>query len=97
MTGEEGLWRVHCEADYSLRSLRLPGGGPAGSYPAAYGAWRSEFGRYGQLAGRALRAWRLIEDWTAQHFPAVAASLGCGVLGPEHGLSSSGMGNESRA
>lgn len=97
MTEEEGLWRAHCETDYSLRSLRLPGGGPAGSYRAAYGAWRSEFGRYGQLAGRALRAWRLIEDWTAQHFPAVAASLGCGVLGPEHGLSSSGMGNESRA
>lgn len=77
MAGEEGLWRAHCEAEYSLRALRLPDGGTAGSYRAAYGAWRSEFGRYGELAGRALRAWRLVEDWAAQHFPAVAASLRC--------------------
>lgn len=83
VVGEEGLWRAHCEAEYSLRSLRLPGGGPAGSYKAAYAAWRKEFGRYGELAGRALRAWRLIEDWTTQHFPAVAGSLGPGASDAE--------------
>ncbi|KAL4458786.1 hypothetical protein ABPG75_013651 [Micractinium tetrahymenae] len=79
VAGEEGLWRAHCEAEYCLRSPHLPAGGAASGYKAAYGAWRSEFGRYGELAGRALRAWRLVEDWTAQHFPAVAASFGMGA------------------
>lgn len=76
---EEGLWRVLCEADYSLPAACTLDGAPLPGFKAAYGLWRSEFGRYGEMAGRALRAWRLIEDWTAEHVPAVATSLRAGA------------------
>lgn len=72
---EEGLWGALCESRFSLTSPTSPEGIPLPGFKAAFGAWHSAFGRYGQLAARALRAWRLIETWTGEHFPPVAASL----------------------
>jgi F-box protein 3 len=74
---EEGLWGALCESRFSLTSPTSPEGTPLPGFKAAFGAWHSAFGRYGQLAARALRAWRLIETWTGEHFPPVAASLRC--------------------
>lgn len=75
--GEEPLWRALCEAEFCLAAPVGPDRQPRPGYKAAYAAWRTSFGQYGPLATRALRAWRKVEEWTAQHFPEVAASLRC--------------------
>ena len=72
---EEGLWRDACEAEFSLTAARAPDRQPLPSFHAAFCAWRASFGRYGPLAGRALRAWRQVEEWSREHFPDVARSL----------------------
>jgi len=75
VAAEEGLWQALCEADYSLSAATAPDGAPLQSFRAAYATWRAEFGRYGGLATRALRAWRQVESWLGDHLPKVAASL----------------------
>mgnify|MGYP001811002621 CR=1 FL=1 len=80
--GEEALWRGHCEREWALDGMQpaaAPDRAPLPSFHAAYGAWHAEFGRYGQLVTRARHAWRAIEQWTAQHCPAIRASLRCGA------------------
>ena len=72
---EEGLWRDLCLAEFSLTAARAPDRQPLPSFQAAFGAWRASFGRYGRMAGRALRAWRQVEEWSRQNFPDVARSL----------------------
>ena len=78
---EEPLWRALCEAEFCLTTPCTPDRQPLPTFRAAYGAWRASFAKYGSLATRALRAWRKVEEWAAQHFPAVAASLRCGGCG----------------
>ncbi|PSC76399.1 F-box SKIP16 isoform A [Micractinium conductrix] len=58
-----------------MQPAAAPDRAPLPSFHAAYGAWHAEFGRYGQLVTRARHAWRAIEQWTAQHCPAIRASL----------------------
>ena len=72
---EEGLWRSFCEAEFSLTTARAPDRQPLPSFQAAFGAWRASFSRYGSMAGRALRAWRQVEEWSRENFPDVARSL----------------------
>lgn len=72
---EEGIWRGLCEAHFALSAAASPDRQPLPGFKAAYGSWQLSFGKYGEMAGRALRAWRQVEDWAQQHFPAVAASL----------------------
>lgn len=41
----------------------------------SYISWQRRYGRYGKLAVRTRVAWWVLEAWTAQHLPAVRATL----------------------
>lgn len=43
----------------------------------SYISWQRRYGRYGRLAVRTRVAWWVLEAWTAQHLPAVRATLRC--------------------
>jgi hypothetical protein len=72
---EEGIWRQLCETEFALAARVGPDRAPLPTYKSAFDAWQASFGKYGTLAGRALRAWKLVEDWTKENFPPVAGSL----------------------
>lgn len=79
MEAEEPVWQALCAAEFCVEGPPAgPDRGTLPSYRAAYRAWRLSFGKYGQLATRALRAWAQVEAWMSAHLPVVAASLRCG-------------------
>lgn len=75
MCQEEGIWQRLCEAEFALAARVGPDRSPLPSFKSVFDAWQASFGKYGTLAGRALRAWKLVEDWTQEHCPPVASSL----------------------
>ena len=79
----EELWQLRCLVDYGVATRSGPDQRPQPSFRATCAQWQPVWRRYGALAPRALRAWRRIERWTAQHLPEVALSLRPGATEEE--------------
>jgi hypothetical protein len=63
LSGDEVLWRSHCESRYLLRAPCNMERMPLATWRAAFKCWQASMGRYKELATRAITAWRKIEDW----------------------------------
>ena len=78
---EDSIWHTICSERLGMQAAPVTHNGrPLPSYRSAWLAWHATLGKYGELAVRAYRAWRQIEDWAGANLPPIAASLRSGGL-----------------